>query len=159
MGKTTLLRDMVRQISDGNVWAEGQNVGLIDERSEIAGSFQGVTQNDVGIRTDILDRCSKKEGMLLLIRSMRPGVVAVDELGGAEDWESLAKVIHCGSSILATIHGNGLEDFLMKRDVYDLNQEIFKRCIVLGQRENQTRYMEVYGLEKGGRWKCVFRNG
>ena len=159
IGKTTLLRDMVRQISNGNAYGAGQNVGLIDERSELAGSFQGIAQNDVGIRTDILDRCPKNEGMLLLIRSMRPNVVAIDELGGAEEWERLTQVIHCGSSILATIHGDGLEDFLMKRNTFDFNQEIFKRCIVLGQRENGERMLSVYGLDVGGQWRCIFRNG
>ena len=159
IGKTTLLRDLVRQISNGNVWAVGQNVGVIDERSEIAGSFQGVAQNDVGIRTDILDRCPKKEGMLLLIRSMRPEVVAVDELGGEDDWKRLEQVTHCGSSIIATIHGDGLKDFLMKRDAFDLKKEVFKRCIVLGQRENGNRYLEIYGWENGGHWQCIFQNG
>ena len=159
IGKTTLLRDMVRQISNGNVWAVGQNVGVIDERSELSGSFQGVAQNDVGIRTDIMDRCPKKEGMLLLIRSMSPRVVAIDELGGEDDWKSLERVIHCGSSIIATIHGEGLNDFLLKRAAFDVRQEIFKRCIVLGQRENGDRYLEVYGLETGGQWQCIFQNG
>lgn len=72
-GKTTLLRDVIRQISNGNAWCEGKNVGVVDERSEIGGAYQGVPQNDLGIRTDLLDCCPKAEGMMMLIRSMSPG--------------------------------------------------------------------------------------
>lgn len=83
-GKTTLLRDLIRQVSDGNSYLPGKSVGVVDERSEIAGSYQGIPQNDLGIRTDILDCCPKAEGMMMLIRSMSPEVVAVDELGDYE---------------------------------------------------------------------------
>ena len=74
-GKTTLLRDMVRQISWGipSLGLPGRRVGLVDERSEIAGSYAGVPQKDLGPRTDILDGCPKAEGMMMLIRSMSPG--------------------------------------------------------------------------------------
>ncbi len=80
-GKTTMLRDIIRQVSDGTVYGRGINVSVVDERSEIAGSYLGVSQNDVGIRTDVLDGCPKVEGMMRLIRSMAPRVLAVDEVG------------------------------------------------------------------------------
>ena len=79
-GKTTLLRDIIRQISNGREGIPGQTVGVVDERCELAGCYQGVPQNDVGMRTDVLDGCPKAEGMQMLIRSMSPAVVAVDEL-------------------------------------------------------------------------------
>ena len=64
-GKTTLLRDMIRQVSDGNTYGQGISVGLVDERSEIAGCFQGCPQNDVGLRTDVQDRwVVRKNGSL-----------------------------------------------------------------------------------------------
>ena len=83
-GKTTLLRDLIRQISEGNEFIKGMSVGVVDERSEIAGCYRGVAQNHLGIRTDVLDGCPKAEGMIMLIRSMSPQVVAVDEIGTAE---------------------------------------------------------------------------
>lgn len=83
-GKTTLLRDMIRKISD-----EGQTVGVVDERSEIGACYQGVAQNDLGIQTDIMDACEKGQGMNMLIRSMAPDVIAVDEIGSKEDVEAL----------------------------------------------------------------------
>ena len=78
-GKTTLIRDLIRQISDGNAHVKGCTVGVVDERSEIGGCYLGVAQNHLGSRTDILDCCPKAEGMIMLIRSMSPRVLAVDE--------------------------------------------------------------------------------
>ncbi len=109
-GKTTLLRDIVRQVSEGNIYAPGKQVGVVDERSEIAGSFMGIPQNNVGMRTDVLDGCPKIQGMMLLMRSMAPAVVAVDEIGSCEDMKALSQILKCGSSVLATIHGNSMED-------------------------------------------------
>ena len=88
-GKTTLLRDVIRQLSNGREGIPGVTVGVVDERSELAGSWQGVPQNDLGMRTDILDACPKAEGMQMLVRSMSPDVVAVDELGREEDFRAV----------------------------------------------------------------------
>ena len=90
-GKTTLLRDLIRQISDGNTYGAGLRVGVVDERSELAGSYLGRPQNDLGMRTDVLDGCPKAQGMLLLLRSMSPQVIAVDELGEETDRRALQK--------------------------------------------------------------------
>lgn len=87
-GKTTMLRDCIRQISNGTLIHPGMTVGLVDERSEIAGCSGGIPGNDVGIRTDVLDACPKAKGLMMLIRSMAPEVVAADEIGSQEDLES-----------------------------------------------------------------------
>jgi len=113
-GKTTLLRDIVRQVSDGGSGRPGRNVGLVDERSEIGACFQGIPQNDVGIRTDVLDCCPKAAGMMMLIRSMAPEVVAVDEIGSREDLEAVRCAVNCGCRILATVHGASMEDIRRK---------------------------------------------
>lgn len=109
-GKTTMLRDIVRQVSDGNPCGPGRQVGVVDERSEIAGSFMGIPQNRLGIRTDVLDGCPKVQGMMLLMRSMAPAVVAVDEIGGREDMRALFQVLRSGSSVVATMHGDSMGD-------------------------------------------------
>ena len=96
-GKTTLLRDLIRQVSDGTDTRQGQQVSVVDERSEIAGSYQGIPQNQVGIRTDVLDACPKTEGMMLLVRSMTPQVIAVDEIGSKEDLAALQRIAVCGT--------------------------------------------------------------
>ncbi|MBR1815744.1 MAG: stage III sporulation protein AA [Lachnospiraceae bacterium] len=132
-GKTTLLRDIVRCISDGNSYCRGMNVGVVDERSEIAACYMGVPQNDVGIRTDILDSCPKAEGMLMLLRSMNPKVIAVDEIGSRYDIDAISYVINCGCTLLATVHGYSIDDIRNKPILRKLVEEkSFERYIVLG---------------------------
>ncbi len=122
-GKTTLLRDLIRQISDGNAFGRGMTVGVVDERSELGGSFMGRPQNDMGMRTDVLDGCPKAVGMLMLLRSMAPEVIAIDELGGMEELDALRRAANCGCRILATAHGENLEEvqcrFGVDRDFWD----------------------------------------
>lgn len=131
-GKTTLLRDMVRMISNGDREHPGVRVGVVDERSEIGACYQGLPQNDVGIRTDVLDCCPKAEGMLMMIRSMSPAVIAVDEIGKREDVEALAYAMNCGCQMLATVHGASVEDIKNKPVLRRLVEEkLFKRFIVL----------------------------
>lgn len=135
-GKTTLLRDMIRSISNGCLGHPGLTVGVVDERSELGGCYQGVPQNDLGIRTDVLDGCPKAEGMQMLLRSMSPAVIAVDELGRQEDFRAVEAVIHCGCRLLATAHGYSLEDVLNQPFFSRLKEEkVFERYILL---EGQT---------------------
>lgn len=131
-GKTTMLRDLIRQISDGSRFGEGRSVGVVDERSEICSCYQGVPQNDVGMRTDILDACPKAMGMMMLLRSMAPEVIAVDELGCSADMEALAQVLQCGCSIIATLHGRNREELLRKPFLQSfLRDKIFERYLFL----------------------------
>ena len=131
-GKTTLLRDLIRQVSDGNPYGKGMSVGVIDERSELAGSVRGVPQLDVGMRTDVMDACPKKYGMMMLLRSMSPRVIAIDELGSEEEFACLKSAASCGCGILATVHGenlNGVERrFGVEKEVW---RRLFDRCLVL----------------------------
>lgn len=111
-GKTTLLRDLIRQLSDGvpRLQFAGVNVSVVDERSELAGCVQGIPQLDVGCRTDVLDGCPKSEGIRLMIRSMAPQVVAADEIGTAADVLALEEALQSGVHIITTVHGSGLAD-------------------------------------------------
>lgn len=143
-GKTTILRDLIRQISDGMKSLPGKTVGLIDERSEIAGCYNGIPQNDVGIRTDVLDCCKKSAGMTMLLRSMAPQVMAVDEIGSPEDESALKGVFRCGCRIFATVHGNSLDDIRNKPFFRKLIEErMFERFVVLKD-NRQGREMEVF---------------
>ncbi len=109
-GKTTLLRDLIRIISNGSRQLPGKTVGVVDERSELAGCCRGVPQNDIGMRTDVLDGCRKAEGMQMLLRAMAPEVIAVDEIGNERDRDALEAAFHCGCKLLATAHGRSLSD-------------------------------------------------
>lgn len=155
-GKTTLLRDMIRQVSDGWWDAEqgkavkGVNVGVVDERSELGACFQGRPQNDLGIRSDVLDGCPKAEGIMMLIRSMAPQVVAVDEIGGREDLEAIRYGKNCGCKLLATVHGCSLEDIKKKPVLKELVEEgVFERSVVLEGRGRPGQVREV--LDGDGR--------
>lgn len=148
VGKTTLLRDIIRQLSDGNEYGTGVTVGVVDERSELAGCFQGIPQNDLGIRTDVLDACPKETGMMLLLRSMSPRVIAVDEIGTRGDEEMIRQVIRCGVRVIATIHGGGLED-LQNNAIGKqlLEEEIFDRYIVLERKKDGNYKRTIYNKE------------
>lgn len=149
-GKTTLLRDLVREISNGNAWGAGMFVGVVDERSELGGSYLGVAQNDLGIRTDILDGCPKAMGMMFLIRSMSPRVIAVDELGNPEDAQAVERALRCGCYILATIHAESMEELRQKRFMQNLLQEnAFQRYIEMAKVDGRCIVKKIYRLENG----------
>ena len=143
-GKTTLLRDLIRQISDGNRWIQGESVGVVDERSELGACHLGIAQNELGIRTDILDGCPKAEGMLMLIRSMAPKILAVDEIGAPEDIYAMEYAMHCGCRMLATVHGTSMAEVQKKPVLQQLIQKKrFGRYVVL---KNGIHIGEVEGI-------------
>lgn len=153
-GKTTMLRDIIRQISDGESPYPGLTVGVVDERSEIAGCYLGVAQNDVGIRTDVLDCCPKAEGMMMLIRAMSPDVVAVDEIGTGEDIRAIESVVNCGCKLLATVHGNSMEDMKQKPLLNRLvESHVFERYIVLDAKPHAGSVQAIFD----GRGTTLYR--
>lgn len=150
LGKTTLLRDIARQLSEG--WGcdagsgsmigsghsagavAGFRVGIVDERSEIAACSQGVPQNELGPRADVIDGCPKAAGIMVMIRSMSPDVVVTDEVGRREDASALEEAARCGVAVIATAHALDPEDAARRpvlRDV--LAQGAFDRAVVLGR--------------------------
>ena len=144
-GKTTLLRDIVRQLSNGSCRQPGVTVGVVDERSEIGACCQGVPQNELGIRTDVLDCCPKARGMMMLIRTMSPAVVAVDEIGSREDLEAMEYVMNCGCKLVATVHGASVEDIKQKPVLRRLVQErMFERYIVMDSRGGVGHVSQIY---------------
>jgi stage III sporulation protein AA len=151
-GKTTLLRDIVRKISNGDpcLKIKGRTVGVVDERSEIAGSYRGVPQHDVGIRTDVLDKCNKAEGMVMLVRSMAPEVIATDELGGRNDIKACEEILKSGISLLATAHGYDMDDLKNKEKLSSIIKEgIFEKYIILKRDSGPGKVKEI--LDKKGK--------
>lgn len=157
-GKTTILRDLVRQVSHGvpALGLKGVKVGLVDERSEVAGCLGGVPQRDVGPRTDVLDACPKAEGLRLLIRSMSPSVVAVDEIGRPEDGTAVMEALHAGVRVLATAHGYDLADIGRRPALAELIRAgAFERAVILGRSRGPGTVERVVDLteeteNKGG---------
>jgi stage III sporulation protein AA len=135
-GKTTLLRDIARIISTGKgeKGIHAYKVGIIDERSEIAGCVNGIPQMSFGPRLDVLDACPKAEGMMMMIRSMSPDVLVVDEIGRVEDAEAIQEAVHAGIKLIMTTHGSSLEEVRNRPSLKSIiDQDIFQRFIVLNR--------------------------
>lgn len=148
IGKTTYLRDCIRLLSNGTAGKKGRKVCVIDERSEIAACHMGMPQNDLGIRTDVLDGCPKKNGMLMALRSMSPEILAVDELGDEEDARALEQVLLTGCRVVGTIHGNDIFYLLQREAVHQMHRKkLFQRYILLKKREDGKREFQVYDQE------------
>lgn len=149
-GKTTLLRDIVRIVSGDRDCPDSKNVVVVDERSEIAGCFRGVPQNDLGCHTDVLDRCPKSQGMMMAIRSLSPDVIVADEIGSKEDVQAVATALNCGCKLLAAVHGKNLDEIRQKPDISKLFEEqMFERYVVLGCENGPGKIKEI--LDRRGR--------
>ena len=148
MGKTTLLRDLIRALSDGD-GVPPMRVGVADERGELAAMCEEVPQFQIGSHTDVLDGCPKGQGLLMLLRGMNPQVMAADEITAPEDVAALEMAANCGVALLATAHGAGLED-LRRRPLYRrlLSLNVFQRLVVITV-ENGGRRYAVHTLEDG----------
>lgn len=157
-GKTTILRDIARNVSNGmpinNL--KGKKVSIIDERSEIASCFNGIAQLDVGIRSDILDNCLKKDGMIMAIRSLSPEILICDEIGTEGEIEALNMAFNSGVNIIVTIHGYSIED-IYKRKVFKdlLENSILEKVIVLSNRRGPGTLENIYSIGTGGETKCL----
>ncbi|GAB6929856.1 stage III sporulation protein AA [Paenibacillus sp. JCM 10914] len=148
-GKTTMLRDLARQISYGswgasNVHWPGMKVGIVDERSEIAGCMRGVPGFDVGPRTDVLDGCPKAEGMMMMIRSMSPDVLIVDEIGRPEDAEAVTEALHAGISVIATAHGSAVADMRGRGALSGLVEDQMFQMYAVLSRTGEQRTFKLY---------------
>lgn len=127
----------------------GINVGLVDERGEIAAMYKGIPQNDIGLRTDILDNIPKSLGMRMLIRSMSPKVISADEIGSEDEIESINYAVCSGIKGVFTAHGSSLEEVSINPTLKTLlNLHIFERIIFLNDKERKAEIQTVYNLNR-----------
>lgn len=155
-GKTTMLRDFIRLYSEGNAYGAGLNVGVVDERMEIAGSYMGQSGMPLGARTDVLSGCSKAEGVLMLIRSMNPGVIAVDEIGREEEIRHLKYAATCGITLLCTIHGKDMQDLINKKAFLGADWlSMYERIIFLQKNGGKFGVSSLWKKDEEGEWLCV----
>lgn len=153
-GKTTLLRDIVRNLSNGTEKYNfrGVNVALIDERNEIAGSYLGIPQMDVGIRTDIIETCPKDVGIMMVLRSMSPNVIVTDEIGTEKDIKALYTALNGGVGLITTVHGDSIEDIRNRKELNNLlDEELFKKVILLSAKRGPGTVEKIYDLQEK-RW-------
>ena len=147
-GKTTLLRDIIRNLSNGTEELTGKNIGVVDERGEIAAMYKGIPQNDLGIRTDIIENIKKSIGMKMLIRSMAPEIIVADEIGSKEDVQEINYAVCSGIKGIFTAHGNSLEDLKLNPAIAELIEKyIFERLIFL-DKNNKGKVNKIYALDK-----------
>lgn len=152
-GKTTYLRDCIRLLSAGEEGRQGLKVCVVDERSEIGACHMGIPQNDLGPRTDVLDSCRKPEGMLLLLRSMSPQVIAVDELGTEEDFLAVEQAVCSGSRVLGTIHAGGVQELQEKPHLrHWMERQMFQRFVQIRRCLDGQR--EIHIFDAGMRCLC-----
>ncbi len=152
-GKTTLLRDMIRSLSNGfHPDFFGVKVGVVDERGEIAACYGGIPQNDLGYRTDIINGMHKKSGIERLLRSMSPHVIAMDELGNPDDVSAILQIMNAGVRMIGTVHGydvrtlatrHGFKELLMKK--------VFERFVVL----SMDSFLQYYVKILDGDWNVL----
>ena len=167
LGKTTLLRDYIRTLSDG-----GMNVGLADERREIACCMEGIPQLDVGARTDVMDGCPKELALNMMIRACAPDLVAADEIGSGGDAQALMDARRSGVQVAASAHGLNLKDVAARPAIHALLKEgIFDWCILLGPGRGQVRQIislhedadeglnDVQGHTVGADIACLYMHG
>ena len=140
MGKTTLLKDIIRNISNGiDGMFEGINVTVVDERGEISATYKGIMQNDLGIRTDVINDMPKSIGMKMAIRSMSPKVIVADEIGNIQDSEAIKYAMCCGVKGIFTAHGRNIEEVMKNPELKDLiANKIFEKIITIKGRENEN---------------------
>src|SRR5690625_4726637 len=144
-GKTTFIRDVSRLIATGWRNIPAKKVGIIDERSEISAAIRGVPQHNVGLRTDVMDACPKAEGMMMLVRSMSPDVIIVDEIGSVQDVDALMEAINAGVIVICTIHGQTLAELKRRPSLKPIfQQNIFQRIVVLGKETHPGHVQQIY---------------
>lgn len=133
-GKTTLLRDMVRLLSES-----GERVGLCDDRGEIAAVWEGRAGFDVGRCTDVITGGERSRSALMLLRNMNPTLIAMDELTGEAELEACLTVSRCGVKLLSTAHAADRRDLERRRGYRELlEQGVFERLLII-DREHRVR--------------------
>lgn len=150
-GKTTLLRDIIRLISQGEGGAVGQRVSLVDERYEISGDPVGEEGYDLGPRTDVLGGAAKGEGLLRMLSTMGPQVLAADELNFLEDTEGVLEARRRGVRVLCSAHGESLQGLTKRRGMETLwTERVFARFVLVEKAGQSLRVFDGTGKEMGG---------
>ena len=149
-GKTTILRDLIRNISNGiskyNI--DGKNCSIIDERGEISAMNKGICQNDVGIFTDVIENVPKSKGMNMAVRSMAPDVLACDEIGSIDDIKAINYAVCSGVKGIFTAHGENIEELLINYQLTELLQKFIIEKIIFLDSNKKGKMKHCYYLDK-----------
>lgn len=158
-GKTTVLRDLARRLSLGSLFGKIHRVAVVDERGEIAATYHGKPQNDLGPCCDVLDGYPKGEGIMQAVRSLSPDVVICDEIGGEEDEKAVELSLNAGVAVIASAHAGSAAELLTRPQTARLlNSGAFKLAIKLAGKENPGKVEHVYTLESLQQFRMNFNN-
>lgn len=133
-GKTTILKDLIRKVSDGiiEIGFNGIDVSLIDERGEISAMYKGEPQNNIGIRTDVLENITKPLGIKMAVRSMAPKVIVADEIGNINDIEAINYAVCSGVKGIFTAHSFDMETMMLNKELNKLiHMKVIEKIIFL----------------------------
>lgn len=145
VGKTTLLRDLSRLLADGAAGLAAQNVGIADERQELAAVYRGRPMLDTGMRSDVISGCAKSVALMMLLRAMSPNVLITDEIGTAADAVALREALNSGVAVLASAHAADYAELLARSTVGELVLEgYFERVILVERRSGRLLPRAVY---------------
>jgi stage III sporulation protein AA len=149
-GKTTLLRDIIRQLSNGleYIGVKGKNIGVVDERGEISAMYKGIPQNDIGIRTDVLENVSKSIGIEMLVRTMSPEIIVADEIGNYEDIYAINYANSCGIKGIFTAHGGNINDLYINPNLSKIIMSNSIEVIIFLDKKIKGKISKVYHLDK-----------
>lgn len=146
-GKTTLLRDLIRQLASG-ACGRLYKVAVVDERGELGAAFQGAPQNDLGYCCDLLDGYPKGEGMNLALRTLSPHIIVCDEIGAEEDAAAIMASLNAGVPVIATVHASCLEELLKRRHIAGLLRDgAFDKIAFLKGAGQPSKVAEVWKWE------------
>ena len=149
-GKTTILRDIIRNISNGikELNFTPKTVGVVDERGEIAAVYKGIPQKDIGNMTDVISNSPKGLGMKMLIRSMSPQILACDEIGNSEDVQAISSAVCSGVKGIFTAHGGSLDEVMKNADLNKLIRENLVEKVIQLSRTQKGRADKIYNLKQ-----------
>lgn len=146
-GKTTVLRDIASRLSGSEFGY--LRVCVVDERSEIAATNEGISKNKLGFGCDVLDAYPKAEGMMIALRAMAPDVIVCDEIGSDKDVDAIESVANAGTKLVASIHAECFSQ-LLKRPQFQklMRTSAFETAVVLKGRENPGKIKEIIPLKR-----------
>jgi len=147
-GKTTLLRDLTRQLADGEVF-DYRRVCVIDERGEVGAVYYGSAQNDLGVTCDILDGYPKSEGIMIALRALSPDIILCDEIGGEQDVLALQSGVNAGVIFIATIHADSIAQ-LKRRPQFEalMKTGAFQKIVLLKDRDSPCSIKQIIDVEE-----------
>ncbi|MBO4384179.1 MAG: stage III sporulation protein AA [Clostridia bacterium] len=142
-GKTTILRDIARCLSDG-VSSPPFKVCIADERGELAGCAGGIPTYDVGIRTDVIELAPKADSIMMFIRTMNPDVIVTDEIGSDKDAAAVMEAAACGVCVIASSHARNRDELTLREPVRGLIESgVFKRILLLKRNGSSLRIIPL----------------